>query len=104
MVRHITQEVMVRSGQLNIQASREVQRATLQADIDSGGQVDPDTPLKLALLQNDIAQGDFDAQETVPVQLTDNEKTVYSNAWQSYHERNTSLLKYRGQAYSLILG
>ena len=72
MVRRRTREVMVRSGQLYIQAAREFQRATLQAVIDGGGQVDPDTPLRLALLQNDISQGDFDALEQVPMQLTDN--------------------------------
>lgn len=76
----------------------------MQADIDGGGQVDPDTPLRLALLQNNIAQGDFDALEPVPMQLTDNEKTSYSNAWRTYREQNASLLKHRGQAYSLILG
>ena len=53
----------------------------MQVDIDGSRQVDPDTPLRLALLQNDIAQGYFDALEPVPMQLTDNEKTVYSNAW-----------------------
>ncbi len=50
------------------------------------------------------AQGEFDAIEPIPMQLTDEEKTANSNAWRTYRERNASLLKHRGQAYSLILG
>jgi regulator of protease activity HflC (stomatin/prohibitin superfamily) len=102
IARHLTRETMVRAGQLNLQAAREAQRAALQADINAGTN-DPDAPLKLAMMQNDIAQGDFEAMEPVPMVLTDTEKTSQSNAWRSYRERNASLLKHRGQVYSLIL-
>ena len=103
IARHLARETMVRAGQLNLQAAREAQRAALQADINAGTN-DPDAPLKLAMMQNDIAQGDFEAMEPVPMVLTDTEKTSQSNAWRSYRERNASLLKHRGQVYSLILG
>jgi hypothetical protein len=60
--------------------------------------------MKLALLQNDIAQGNFKAQVDVPIELTDSEKTQRNNEWRTYRERNASLLKHRGQAFLLILG
>ena len=68
------------------------------------GDAPADTPFKLAVVENKIAQGDFDAMSLVPMVLTDAERTENSNAWRSYRERNANLLKHRGQAYSPILG
>ena len=68
------------------------------------GNAPADTPFKLAVIDNKIAQGDFDAMSPVLILLLDAEKTANSNDWRSYRERNTKLLKPRGQAYSLILG
>ena len=65
---------------------------------------DPEAPVKLAILENEIAQGAFEAGEEIPIELTDSEKTQYSNEWRTYRERNASLIKHRGQAFSLILG
>jgi hypothetical protein len=61
-----------------------------------------DAHMKLAILQNDIAQGEFAASIEVPVELTDSEKTQFSNDWRTFRERNTNLIKHRGQAFSLI--
>ena len=60
--------------------------------------------MKLAILQNEMAQAAFDANADVPIELTDSEKTQWSNAWRTYRERNAKLIKNRGQAFSLILG
>jgi hypothetical protein len=60
--------------------------------------------MELALLQNEIAFGDLEVIEPVPIQVTDSEKTLDNNAWRTYRERNASLAKHRGQTYSLILG
>lgn len=60
--------------------------------------------MKLAILKNEIAQADFEAGEEIPIELTDSEKTQYSNAWRTYRERNAQLIKHRGQAFSLTLG
>jgi hypothetical protein len=60
--------------------------------------------MALAVLQNEIAGGEFQLNEEVPVQLTDSEKTQYSNEWRTFRERSSNLAKHRGQAYSLILG
>jgi hypothetical protein len=38
------------------------------------------------------------------VELTDSEKTQFSNDWGTFRERNTNLIKHRGQAFSLIQG
>jgi hypothetical protein len=63
-----------------------------------------DAPTRLAILQNEIAQGEFAASIEVPVVLTESEKTQFSNDWHTFRERNTNLIKHRGQAFSLIQG
>ena len=63
-----------------------------------------DTPFKMAVVKNEIAQGDFDAMSPVPMVIMDAEKMANINAWQSYRERNAHILKHMGQVYSLILG
>jgi hypothetical protein len=65
---------------------------------------DMDAPMKLAILQNEIAQGEFAASIEVPVLLADSEKTQFSNDWRTFQECNTNLIKHRGQAFSLIQG
>jgi len=100
--RHIVCEQMIRTGQGNIQQARRAQQAILQTAVNAG--VDLEAPMKLAILQNEIPQGDFAANVDVPVELTDSEKTQFSNKWRTYRERNTNLMKHRGQAISLIQG
>ena len=39
-----------------------------------------EAPMKLAILENEIAQATFEASEDIPIELTDSEKTQYSNA------------------------
>jgi hypothetical protein len=51
-------------------------------------ETDPEVPMKLALLQNEIAEGDFQQHAEVPIELTDSEKTQYNNDWRTYRERN----------------
>ena len=65
---------------------------------------DPEAPMRLALLQNEIANGDLEASEDVQMHLTNSEKTQHSNEWRTFRERNANLAKHRGQTYSLILG
>ena len=101
-MRHGARETMVRNGQANLRAARELHRASLQTIVDAGN-APADTPFKLAVVENEIAQGDLDAMSPVSMVLTDADKTANSNAWQSYREINANLLKHRGQAYSLIL-
>jgi hypothetical protein len=100
--RHIVSEVMIQNGQLNIQQARQAQETILKAAVQAGA--DMDAPMKLAILQNVIAQGGFAASIEVPVELTDSDKTQFSNDWRTIRERNTNLIKHRGQAFSLIQG
>jgi len=99
---HEKRVTMVRAGQRNIQRARRVQEAILDK---AAKATDPgDAPMKLALLQNEIAQGDFAANDNVAMVLSDSEKTQFSNDWRTYRERNANLIKHRGQSFSLILG
>jgi hypothetical protein len=64
LARHIVREVMIRDGQLNIQQARQAQETILKAAVQEG--TDMDAPMKLAILQNKIAQGKFSASIEVP--------------------------------------
>ena len=83
LTRHGARETMVRDGQDNLRAARELQRASLQTMMDAGNSP-ADTPFKLAVVENEIAQGEFDAMSPVLMVLTDAEKKANSNAWRSY--------------------
>jgi hypothetical protein len=100
LARHSVREVMIRNGQLNIQQARQVQETILKASVQAG--TDMYAPMRLAILQNEIAQGEFAASIEVPVVLTDSDKTQFSNEWRTFRERNTNLIKHLGQAFSLI--
>ena len=60
--------------------------------------------MKLAVLDNEIAQGDYKVNVDVPIIMTDSENTHSRNEWRTYRERNYQLTKHRGQGFSLILG
>jgi hypothetical protein len=72
VMRHGVREQMFWARQLNIQLSIKAQHTILQAAVTSG--LDVDAPMKLAILQNEIAQGEFTANIDIPVELTDSEK------------------------------
>ena len=62
--RHGARETMVHNGQANLRAARELQRAYLQTMMDARN-APADTPFKLAVVENEIAQGDFNAMSPV---------------------------------------
>jgi hypothetical protein len=95
-------EKMIRAGQLNIQQARKSQQTILQTEVEAGMYVA--VPMKLAIIQNEIAQGKFKANIEVSVELTDSEKTQFSSEWWTYRERNANLVKHKGQEFSLIQG
>jgi hypothetical protein len=100
--RHSVREVMIRNGQLNIQRDQQAQETILKASVQTG--TDVEAPMKLAILQNEIAQCEFVANIEVPVELIDSEKTQFSNDCRTFRERNTNLIKHLGLAFSLIQG
>ena len=95
---------MVRTGQANIQAARETKKIVLQNAINSTPMVDTNGPKKLAILENEIAEGAFERDTPVTIQMTDSEKTAHSNQWRTFRERTAQLEKHRGQIFSPILG
>jgi hypothetical protein len=82
LVRHGVREVMIRAGQLNIQRAHQAQKTILRASVLEG--IDLEAPMKLAILQNEIAQDKFAANIKVPVELNDSEKTQFSNDWHTF--------------------
>jgi hypothetical protein len=103
MTRHAAREQMIRTGQANIQAAREAQQTILEAAVITATNLK--APMKLAILNNAIAEGAFQQNEEILIEMLDSEKMQYSNEWRSYRKWNLQLLlKHRGQAFSLILG
>jgi hypothetical protein len=100
LLKHSLRETMIRNGQMNIHRARKAQETILEAAVQAG--LDMEAPMKLALLQNEIAQGEFSANVKVPIVLNDSQKTHFSNEWYTYRDRNDNLIKHGGQAFSLI--
>jgi hypothetical protein len=65
LLKHSLRENIIRNGQMNIQRARKSQETILDATVLAG--IDMEAPMKLALLQNEIAQGD--SQPTSKFQL-----------------------------------
>ena len=68
---------MIRKGQDNIKTARETQMIILEAAVTTG--IDDAAPMKLAILENTIAQGAYEANVEVPIVMTDWEKTQSNN-------------------------
>lgn len=102
LAKHATRETMIREAQKNLQAARRTQEALLEQAVKD--KTDPKAPMELAVLQNEIAQAEYDASQDVPIEMTDSERTQFSNAWRTYRERNAKLEQHRGQTFSLTLG
>ena len=66
--------------------------------------IDDAALMKLAILENEISQGDYKANVYIPIFITDSEKTHSINEWRNYRDRNAQLTKHRGQRFSLIIG
>jgi hypothetical protein len=45
---------------------------------------DPDAPMQLAILDNEIAENNYKQNNEVPIEMSDSEKTQYSNDWRTY--------------------
>jgi hypothetical protein len=86
LLKHSLRETMILNSHMNIQRARKAQETILEEAVQGG--LDTEAPMKLALLQNEIAQGEFSANVEVPIVLNDSQKTQFSNEWCSYRERN----------------
>jgi hypothetical protein len=86
MARHAIREQLICTGQADLQQAHLAQHSILEAAVTAA--VDPEAPMKLAVLDNAIAEGDFKQNVEVPINMSDSEKKQYSNEWRSYRERN----------------
>jgi hypothetical protein len=102
LLKHSMRETMIHNGQMNIQRDRKAQETILEAAVQAG--LGMEAPMKLALLQNEIAQWEFSDNVEVPIVLNDSQKTQFRNEWGTYRKSNANLIKHRGQALSLIQG
>jgi hypothetical protein len=51
--------------------------------------------MQLAILDSEIAEGNYEQNNEVPIKMSDSEKTQYSNNWRTYQERNALLTTQR---------
>jgi hypothetical protein len=100
---HAKSEKIIRTGQDNLKKkAREAKRSMLEAEVTAG--TNKDAEIQLAILNNEIVQGDFERNEDVPIEMTHTETNLYNSKWRSYRERQQQLSRHRGKAFSLILG
>ena len=102
MARHQQRETVIQAGRASLRSARLAKQTALEAAVAAA--TDANAPVELAMLQTEIAMAVVEANEPIPIVLTDAEKTQLSNEWRTYRERNASLVKHRGQTFSLILG
>jgi hypothetical protein len=79
LMRHSVREVMIQTGQLNIQRARQAQETIPKSSVIAV--IYLEAPMKLSILQNEISQGEFADNIKVPVELNDSDKTQCSNDW-----------------------
>ena len=68
---------MIRTGQENIYTARATQSNIMEAKITAV--IDDAASMKLAMSENEIAQGDYKQNVNVSIIMTDSEKTQSSN-------------------------
>ena len=61
----------------------------MEAAVTAG--IDDASHMKLAILENKIAQGDYKANVGVAIIMTDSQKTHSRNEWCNYREINSQL-------------
>ena len=103
LVRHATQESLVRTGQYSIQADLQVKAIMVRSEA-TADPSDAEIPTKIAIMDNNIAKGDYDLANNIPIEMLESEKTAHGNEWRTYRERNANPEIYISLKYSLILG
>jgi hypothetical protein len=100
---HALQIALVRNQQETMKTAWFSSRTLLEAEI-ANNPSNRTLVTELTKLNNDISQGDFEAAQDVPVELTNQERMDYSNECRNQSRRVAMLETHQGQAYSLILG
>jgi hypothetical protein len=102
LAKHADKEARRLTQQARLSQARELRRLALETLVAAA--TDATAPMLLAILENEIEEAAYQATVDLPIKLTDEESTQYSNAWRTYRERSTRLEKQRGQAFSMIRG
>jgi hypothetical protein len=100
--KHADKETRRITQQARLSRARQLERSALRTAVGVG--TDLTAPRMLAVLENEIEESEYQATLDLPIKLTDEESTHYSNEWRTYRERTTRLEKQRGQAFSMIRG
>jgi hypothetical protein len=82
--------------------AREDQETAPQAAVTAAA--DPEAPMLLALLENQIKEAAHQATVNLPIKLDKTKQTEHDIAWCACRKRNTRLETQRGQAFSVIRG
>jgi hypothetical protein len=72
LARHAIHEQMVQTGEENLQRAHLSKRIILETAAALGA--DPDAPMHLAILDNEIAEGNYKQNNEVPIEMSDSEK------------------------------
>jgi hypothetical protein len=100
--KQVDKETRRLTQQSRLTRARDLKKTMLEALVVAG--TDPTAPMTLAELENEIEEAAYQATLELPIKLTDEESTHYSNEWRTYRERSARLEKQRGQAFSMIRG
>ena len=90
IARHSTREAMVRAQQNNMLRAMKAKQVRIQADI----VLDPsnvDLPIKLAEIENQVYQLEFELSEDIEVQMSEHEKNEYRLEGKTYTDRVNKL-------------
>ena len=71
---------------------------------DQGSVLGDNIQLKIARLENEIADLEYESQQPVPYKLTAEEDALYYNEGKAHSARVAALEAHRGKAFSLIMG
>jgi hypothetical protein len=100
--KHAEREARRQTQNLRLGLARQVQKTALEQEVIDA--IDPEAPMKLAILDNQIEEAAYEMGIELPIKLNELESTVNHNEWRTYRERTTRLDKQRGQAFSMIRG
>ena len=64
---------------------REAKRVILNQEVEDGN--DPEAPIKLDMLENEIYEATYKASIDTEIHLTDANKIEHNNQWNTYRER-----------------
>jgi hypothetical protein len=100
--RHNKRVRVIRSGQQALKKAREARLSKLEKEVQAG--TNQDAEIQLAILTDEIAQGDLAISEDIAVEMTQAETNLYQSEWKSYRESLKEISKHRGKVYSLVIG